>query len=565
MRRSIAIAVLALLSSLGCRDTVPATQIMVLVEAQSQVREAARSVRVIVRSGQGEQGKWEDRYDKALTVDADKLQWPIELALLPKNGDATRVYEVTATAIDESASEIARVRAISGFVPHKVLMLGLRFDDACIGRQDMCDATQSCRGGVCQDAHIDAGMLLPYDRSAGPMLLWGLDGGTDSDSNAAGDTDGSNAQGGRDGGEGPVGDTDAATSGSCTGTDTPCDGTCVDLESDPDNCGSCGVACRAAPGDERGCNAGACPVVLVQLTTLDEPASALAVDASAVYWGTSYSTQTGFPAMTINVGEVFKVPIDGGLPTTLATMTPVVNLVTDDTALYLAMRPASGFGSNGTVASLGLEGGTPTPLGGNGTTVAASNGTAYWTYTAAFYRRGPKDSAPVMLHASVIPGAGSSLAIALHADTLYGMFYMTGSASYAVWKLPAAGGEPTKVTDVAGTGGVYGLAVDATNIYWTEAGTGSASGRIMKAPSAGGMATALATGQASPRAVVADGAAVIWANYGTSTTGSIMKIAAEGGTPIELAGQRPTPNTIALDSTAVYWTEANAVMMRSPK
>jgi hypothetical protein len=72
------------------------------------------------------------------------------------------VYEVTATALDGSGAEVARVRAISGYRPHKALLLALTFDDACIGKVADCDETQTCKAGKCVDAHVDVGSLLPF-------------------------------------------------------------------------------------------------------------------------------------------------------------------------------------------------------------------------------------------------------------------------------------------------------------------------------------------------------------------------------------------------------------------
>jgi hypothetical protein len=225
----ITAATVAMLSCGG--DTTTATQVMVRVDAQAQLRASAHYVRLVVRSGQGEAGKWEDRYDKKLSPDTKAIMWPIELSLLPKDGDATRVYEVTATAFDAQDKQIAQVRAISGFVAHKALVLALRFDDECISKAGACDDDETCRAGHCIDAHVDADSLPEYThgtvtgepRDAGALPSFdrggpdsaidvvrdastvGRDGGSDDANRDAGDAAGASSE--------VAGDADAATAG----------------------------------------------------------------------------------------------------------------------------------------------------------------------------------------------------------------------------------------------------------------------------------------------------------------------------------------------------------------
>jgi hypothetical protein len=154
--RAAALALCALAcTATGCGDkTVAATQVMVQLDAQPGVRSQTRDVLVHVRSAKDENTKWEDRFDNKLTPDNGRYRWPLQFALLPKADDATRVYEVTATALDDAGKELARVRAISGYKPHKTLLLSLRFDDACIGKVADCEETESCRAGQCVDAQV---------------------------------------------------------------------------------------------------------------------------------------------------------------------------------------------------------------------------------------------------------------------------------------------------------------------------------------------------------------------------------------------------------------------------
>jgi hypothetical protein len=178
-RRATTLALCALICTVtACADkTITATQIMVQLDAQPGVRLKTHDVLVQVRSGQGEKTMWEDRFDKKMSPDSGRYRWPLQFALLPKNDDATRVYEVTATALDASGTEFARVRAISGYQAHKVLLLSLILDDACIGEITKCVDTETCRTGKCVDGHVDVDSLQPFTDDADGMSHPDIDGG----------------------------------------------------------------------------------------------------------------------------------------------------------------------------------------------------------------------------------------------------------------------------------------------------------------------------------------------------------------------------------------------------
>jgi hypothetical protein len=206
-----------------------------VIDAESGVRARAQEVRIAVRSGQGDESAWEERYENTLDVD-DNTGWPVELSLLPKDGDATRVYEVTATALDAGGAPIAIVRAISGYVQRRALRLSLTFEDDCIDKALTCTDTQTCVSGACVDARITSSGLPGYSSPS--------TGANDRDSGSAAATDGGAndaaaaeaAVGGNDS-RVPPSDADAAMDGSgsascsgATGTDTDDDGVqdCVD-------------------------------------------------------------------------------------------------------------------------------------------------------------------------------------------------------------------------------------------------------------------------------------------------------------------------------------------------
>lgn len=110
-----------------------------------------------------------------------------------------------------------------------------------------------------------------------------------------------------------------------------------------------------------------------------------------------------------------------------------------------------------------------------------------------------------------------------------------------------------------------GVAVDGSSVYWTEYDTaGNNDGIVKKAPRAGGPPTTLASTQADPTDIAADGTNVYWLNTGDQT---VMRVPVAGGSPTTLASQQAGVRHIAVDDTSVYWTDfdGGTVMKLTPK
>jgi hypothetical protein len=149
------IAAALLLAVTGC-PTRPATQIVVEIDAESGVRADLDVMHIVVNGGDGS------------TVGAPGIQrldvrerpprWPFTVVIAPLDRDPERRYEVVVTAEDAEPvgggvrPVVARVRAISGFVPGETRVLRLMLEDACRGVT--CDAAETCRVGVCESAVV---------------------------------------------------------------------------------------------------------------------------------------------------------------------------------------------------------------------------------------------------------------------------------------------------------------------------------------------------------------------------------------------------------------------------
>jgi hypothetical protein len=160
---------------------------------------------------------------------------PSTLALVYTEGD---LGPFTVSASIESPSgggTIKRTHVVS-FVRGKTLMVPLHLAADCASAS--CGDQQTCNeAGNCVDRTLSGEALAPWDdaleRTFGP-------GGTISmDASIA---DASTA----DGGDGDNGASDAATDAAATDYQD-CSGDYVDLQSNPDHCGSCDVACSQAP------------------------------------------------------------------------------------------------------------------------------------------------------------------------------------------------------------------------------------------------------------------------------------------------------------------------------
>ena len=313
----------------------------------------------------------------------------------------------------------------------------------------------------------------------------------------------------------------------CPAAETVCGGTCVDLQTDSNNCGACGTAC-----------AGTCaaPECFVTLGSGGDP-YAIAVDATDVYWTAASS------------GAVLKAPLVGGTPTTLAFGVRPDCIAVDATSVYWT------DGSE-TVMSVPLGGGTPTTLataqdGSAGLAVDDTN--VYWANAFGGAGGGavmkvPKGGGTAITLAS----GGDPYAIVLDATNVY---WTNGGT---IMRVAKGGGTPT--TLAISPGAPEGIAVDATSVYWTVTAYGTATGTVMKVAVAGGMPITLASGQDEPSSIAVDSTDAYWTNFGN---GKIVSIPLSGGTPAVVAsGQEITGSGamgITVDATSVYWTNGSAV------
>ncbi len=153
----------------SCKETLPRTQIMVVLDAEQAMRGETDSIEVIIKGSTGREGELRtERFLRVWGDGADGIGWPRQVAVGPLDDDASRIFEFVATARTAGEEEIGRVRAIGGYVEGKTLMLVLVMEDACHG--ELCTEETTCVMAECVSAYFEAKDLPEYDPNAVPDL-----------------------------------------------------------------------------------------------------------------------------------------------------------------------------------------------------------------------------------------------------------------------------------------------------------------------------------------------------------------------------------------------------------
>jgi hypothetical protein len=331
---------------------------------------------------------------------------------------------------------------------------------------------------------------------------------------------------------------------SCDAGNMLCNGHCVDLSSDPSNCGSCGHDCQGGT-----CQSSACqPVTLstnvkgwditVDPANVDSvnalpPGTGLVQRCSTGGCGNNPVTVTGsngengpervfYSGGTLFWTEYGTGASDGLVWTSDFNASSHVatgrelpeGIVYDGTWVYWAERQPSGSimkaHKNGSSLTQ-LIGGLATPV----SLALDAQGYIYWTYET---------------------GGGS------------GNGGVSRCLTSSCTELPLA---------TATTGPAHGLALDASYLYWTEV---AASGNVWRAQHDGNGGTKLASGQDSVYRIASDGTNVYWTNDGS---GELMRCSTGGcASPTVLASGLSMPMGVALDANAVYYASYGDATLR---
>ena len=314
----------------------------------------------------------------------------------------------------------------------------------------------------------------------------------------------------------------------CMGAEIACPGGCADIVNDGANCGACGHSCQGGA-----CVAGACqPVTVVKALA---SARELAIDGKSIYW-----TDT-------TAGTVSAVPLGGGAPLQLATVSAAWAIATDGANVY-----ATEYLTMGGVFSVPVGGGATITLAANQgrpCSIAVGAPGSGWVYFANQYA-GDVSKARIDGTGSKLFAAGQGAPPGVAADVDY-VYWTDGSNPGTVKQGPVGGGSPVLLAG----GQPFPLAIttDATNVYWTNQGnTMLGDGSVMMIPKAGGSAITIADLQTAAWHLAVDGTNVYWTT--SEAGGSVMSAPVGGGAAKTIATGQSYPSGIAVDATAIYWT-----------
>ncbi len=129
---------------LGCREPEVATQVLVHVDVDPSMRGRANALRLRVRRADAE--PWTQ------TEPLARLSFPTTLPLEPRDGDATRRFDVEAELLSPDGVVLVRERALGGYVDRERRHVTLRLGEPC--EAIACGALEACVDGACEGACV---------------------------------------------------------------------------------------------------------------------------------------------------------------------------------------------------------------------------------------------------------------------------------------------------------------------------------------------------------------------------------------------------------------------------
>jgi hypothetical protein len=282
-----------------------------------------------------------------------------------------------------------------------------------------------------------------------------------------------------------------------------------------------------------------------------EAISSIASDGTDVYWADQ-------------AGGIHSVPVTGGTPKTLATVSGVTNagaqILVDESSVYFAGGPD--------VVSVPKSGGAVVTLASNQNagSIAATGGDIFWT--DLFQGVGPSGSVNrVATGGGTVTTLASKLdvPIMLAVDTNRAFWVDLGSGD--VKSVPLGGGAVSVLA--SSDGNIGGVASDGSYVYWSSSNGVEAScglcpppkppslgaSTISRVPLSGGKPTVIAKGyNAVGMAIDAN-----YAYWGDLYKNTVMAAPLAGGDAITLATDASPEIGPVVDACAAYWVDRNVI------
>ncbi|MGH7280234.1 MAG: hypothetical protein ACRELY_01820 [Polyangiaceae bacterium] len=384
---------------------------------------------------------------------------------------------------------------------------------------------------------------------------------TNNDSDGSTSSDGSSTNDGSSGGDGS----------GCTSAQTACGGSCVELDTDKKNCGSCGHDCLG--GD---CNDSKCVPTAVFTGTADAATGGvqtIAVDPKGIYWATPIVPTPGAPAHNSNI---YSCPLTGDCvaPMIVEPSVPEVDQMRvtpgQPNSLFFTEAEFDFFFQIGTRQDGGQLG---DPCGSGGNPCQHSGPAAYALAlddTTVFYGSNPNGNGSVYRVTLADAGSiniGSSSApmqqIAIDADEATHAYVYAATTN--VIQAFAFGNAVASLTNSISQ--AEQIVVGHSLVFWTS----PVDGKIYTVPTCP-VGSVCATDQTPTtfasypisRAITADATNIYWSG-GTGDILSCPLTGCTGGVPTKLASGTATVRAITTDATTIYWGDDSGSIYRVAK
>lgn len=420
----------------GCREAETRTQTVVTIDASPEVQSSVSRVNVTAKS-------LADDSNRELT---SSDSWPIKLVVAPKNGDASRQFELHVSALDADGDELVGLALTSGFSPRTARYASVWIAATCADRERARCSEAACNALRVEAADLGRSGASPWTATVdctGPPAEMPVAGSHEEEAGRTAPPDEPVTTGGTGGSEPPVivetagtageppvvappppGDVDECASGDPCGPRGKCENTsgsyvcrcergyagekgpCSDIDECSDGSSGCAGACINDPGsfhctcpegswlkgDGKGCaQFGSAQKLGGPSSTPTWPHVAIAGNGRGLaVWTQNDGTQTTL--WTSRYAPEAGWAKATKLPTGAAPESPKVALDAMGRGLVIWMQPGPSFKDLWGVRFTGSGFGTPSLLeneeGGNvsSPTVAldpGGEGFAIWTYNDA--------------------------------------------------------------------------------------------------------------------------------------------------------------------------------------
>lgn len=138
-------------------ETTPRTEVLLQMDAESDVRDQTDELRVELASGPSTDTELTQTQPELYDVTSTAFHWPATLALIALAGHEEQQFSATISAL-RGSDVLARGRVQSNFLRDQTLVLRTSLFGACIGKLD-CDDDETCavRDGVatCVSARVE--------------------------------------------------------------------------------------------------------------------------------------------------------------------------------------------------------------------------------------------------------------------------------------------------------------------------------------------------------------------------------------------------------------------------